>query len=158
MPVSSPLPAGVAPFGGKRHTGSPLNKDRIQRALALHVRGFSNAAIAEQVHCSERSVQRWLREYPELIDAEIHRIDDDPRAITRPLLPHAASTYRRALEGENLAHAVPVARDVMDRHFGKPIVRQAQDVRARIELVYRSADGSPIEFPLLPPDEPPEGE
>lgn len=150
--------ADLSPSRHLAHVGRVANLAAIQRAAVLRADHCKIADIAQIMNVTPRTIQRWLKEHPEAVYAAVMRTEDDPKSLARPLVPYASSRYREALVEGSLREAIPVAKDVLDRHYGKPVVRQAQDVRTRIQIVYCNDDGSPIEFPPLTSDEPPEGE
>lgn len=100
----------------------PVDSDNawLHAAAALRARGVSYRQIGIRFKRDPETVANRLRDNPELIEQKVRELVD-PQAVFAPMVPHAAEAYFDALQD----HDEPVvraamARDVMDRMYGKP--------------------------------------
>lgn len=128
------VPTGTPP---PRQSALVAHPGHLQAAAALRARGLSYESIARQLNHSRVTISQWLRDNPELVDAECERIAH-PDDIFRRMLPAAADAYQRALVADEAAIALKAAESVADRVFGKPIVRSQSQVQlaALVEISF----------------------
>ena len=105
---------------------------RIRRALTFSARGLSNHAVCQEVGCDVRTLKSWMLQYDDVYRQIIETELADPRRAFAPMLPKAVSAYDKALEVGDTA----VAKDVFDRAYGKPIVRQQVETRSLTVVRY----------------------
>lgn len=71
----------------------------------------------------EHTIADWLRRYPDAVSEAVRGLTD-PREAMRDMLPAALKVLREILDAEDEpAVRLAAARDVLDRHFGKAVVR-----------------------------------
>lgn len=96
------------------------------RALGLSQRRAARWAGFSVTTGWRREQEPWWPRLLEAMRARLQRLDPAPardvEALLRPLLPDAISAYERALDKADKA----VARDVLDRVFGKPGTRKPE--------------------------------
>ncbi len=114
---------------------------RLRAVAALSARGQSTRKIAEVLGVSSTLISHLCAkpEYPALFREELDRAVGNPIATFAPMIPAATQAYEQGLAGED---AIPVAKDVFDRVYGKPLVRQQVDSRQRMEIVF--IDATPL--------------
>ncbi len=111
---------------------------RLRAVAALSARGQSSKAIAKVLGVSSTLISHLCAkpEYPALFREELDRLVGNPMATFAPMIPAATTAYEQGLEGDK---PIDVAKDVFDRVYGKPLVRQQVDSRQRMEIVFIDA-------------------
>ncbi len=104
-------------------------------------RGLSKAEAAKLAPCRVETLYDWTHRHHEAYHEAIEREMADPRRPLAPLLPKSVATYDAILENEGNPAVVRagVAKDVMDRAWGKPIVRTQTELQADIRIVFADA-------------------
>jgi hypothetical protein len=86
-------------------------------------------------------VARRIEAFPEAVSEAVRELVD-PQDVLRPMLPQALTAIREILESpEDASARLRAAQDLLDRLYGKPIVRQQTELLADIRIVF--ADASP---------------
>lgn len=108
-------------------------------AVALLARGMKNRRIAKEIGVAEETISRWKSDptFMQTLGQVQARILADPAAALDPMVSKAFGKLEEALEQDgDLKLGVDVAKDVLDRKYGKALVRQAvssvKDVRVMI--------------------------
>ncbi len=111
---------------------------RLRAVAALSARGQSTRKIAAVLGVSSTLVSHLCAkpEYPALFREELDRAVGSPIATFAPMIPAATHAYEQGLAG---MEPIPIAKDVFDRVYGKPLVRQQVDSRQRMEIVFIDA-------------------
>jgi hypothetical protein len=96
----------------------------VQTALRMYARGKTKLDIAEEMGISRPTLENWLARFPmAAVEASIEAAVG-PDQLLRPLLPKVMGVYNRLLDlNEKPEVQGAMARDVMDRTFGKAVVR-----------------------------------
>lgn len=99
-------------------------KPGIQTALRLFARGRTLEFISKEMGVSIPTIRNWRDRFTQAcVDASWEIVE--PGEVLRPLLPKAVQTYDKLLDRDDEpAVQSTIARDVMDRLFGKPVQRQ----------------------------------
>jgi transcriptional regulator with XRE-family HTH domain len=96
--------------------------------IAMMARGMKQVRIAEQLGVAEYTISQWKQNpaFQQALAEVQARMLADPMAALDPMIPKALGKLEQALDqDEDLKLAVGVAESVMDRRYGKAIVRQA---------------------------------
>ena len=98
-------------------------------ALALARTYKSNVAICRELHVGHTTLMQWKKDplFLQLVTEAQNRLANEPMFAIQPLVPRALGRYEEALntkDKDNLGIAVRVAQDVLDRAYGKPVIRQ----------------------------------
>ncbi len=125
--------------------GLPTLVYLVCRALGLSVREASERAGFSRSTGYQREQQPWWPGLFEMVQARLQ--DADPALLA--LAPDAIRAYERALGQADKA----VARDVLDRVFGKPSPRRPEDKTAKQPplLFYEQDDDRQDNHPQAPP-------
>jgi transcriptional regulator with XRE-family HTH domain len=97
-------------------------------AVAMLARGMKQKRVAEQLGVAENTIITWKKNpaFQQALGEVQARMLADPMAALDPMIPKALGKLEQALDqDEDLKLAVGVAESVMDRRYGKAIVRQA---------------------------------
>lgn len=103
-------------------------------AAGFFALGISVSEIARRLRRARPTVRRVRDEHPELILAAVRQLTN-PADVFAPMLPGAALTYHAALKRADTS----VARDVMDRLYGKPLVREQRLERRDVTITFIDA-------------------
>ena len=123
---------------------------REQSVIRFRAQGRSQAWIAEKLTMDERTVCAVEHRNPEAIDEAVRDLVD-PQAIFNPMVPKAAEVYDSLVdlglneEGVLKTNAdwqtrLRAAENIMDRKYGRPVIRQQTEVRERITIVFEDRD------------------
>lgn len=93
--------------------------------------GMSVAEIGKRLHRGRETIRRVRDEHPELILQAVRQLTN-PADVFAPMLPGAASSYTRALARGDTT----TAKDVFDRLYGKPLVREQRLERKEIRITF----------------------
>ena len=98
-------------------------KPHVQTALRLLVRGRPITYICDELNLSNVTITKYRDMFPQaLVDASYEIVE--PGEVLRPLLPKVVQVYDKLLDRDDEpAVQSTVARDVMDRLFGKSTQR-----------------------------------
>ncbi len=113
--------------------------------VAYMVRGIRQAEVCRRMGITTQTARRWRKEqwYPVVIQEETDKLLGNPTQVFSPMLPPAISTYLTKLDEDNF----DVAKDVMDRLFGKPVTRAQSDVKQTVTVIFTKLGDEP----MLPP-------
>ena len=106
----------------------------MQSAIRFWARGLPKVQIAKHLGRDRNTIAEWIEEHPEAVDEAVRQLTN-PSDVFHPMLPLAAAAYRQALENLDAA----VARDVFDRLYGKPIVREQRSERREVRIMFVDA-------------------
>ena len=123
LDLPQPL-AALPPAAAESPPPAPVDP-ALLTLISLRAQGLPWAEIGARTNLDPGYCRRWVAAYPELIDREVHRLTD-PLHYLEPLIPKAVSTYHEILDDATVDPKVhfDAARDVLDRRFGKPTIRQ----------------------------------
>lgn len=113
--------------------------------VAYMVRGVRQAEACRRMGITTQTARRWRKEqwYPVVIQEETDKLLGNPNQVFSPMLPPAIGTYLTKLDENNF----DVAKDVMDRLFGKPVTRTQSDVKQSVTVIFTRLGDEPA----LPP-------
>lgn len=105
-------------------------------AVTMAARGRTNKDIAEAVGVHISTVSQWRQEpaFRAAMDVEMDRIRASLDAAIAPLIPKALGRYERVLDEGEDTHAVIVAKDLLDRQFGRAVQREERQTRSDIHV------------------------
>lgn len=114
----------------------PQADDRKALAVTLAARGMRVDRIAETMGVVPETVSRWRSEpwWRDAYNAELDRLRESLDAAIAPLIPKALGRYERVLDEGEDTHAVIVAKDLLDRQFGRAVQREERQTRADIHV------------------------
>jgi hypothetical protein len=126
------LPPALSLVPTDKRLSSDLDALRIQltpqQAMAANMlaRGFTNTKVAEQLGLHRQSISNWkdIPAFNALVDKLNESLLANPYQGLDPLVPKAFNRLDEALEGDDLRLATSVAESVLDRRYGKAVVRQ----------------------------------
>lgn len=96
----------------------------VQTMLRMIVRNKSKTDIQDEMNISRPTLESYIDRFPLAVLEASLEVAGGPDELMRPLLPKVMRTYDDLLEQRaDLAVRGIMARDVMDRVFGKPVVR-----------------------------------
>ena len=106
-------------------------------AAMLYARGKSKRKIAAELHRTPGTIQRWFNEprIHQLANLIQDKLANEPVFAIAPMVPKALATIEDMLEQrQNLNVALNAADSVLDRHWGKAIVRQMSQSVAKVDI------------------------
>ena len=96
----------------------------IQTMLRMLVRNKTKTDIQNEMGISRPALESYIDRFPLAVQEASLEVAGGPDELMRPLLPKVMRTYDELLEQRaDLAVRGTMARDVMDRVFGKAVVR-----------------------------------
>lgn len=134
--------------------GPPTLVYLVCRALGLPARKAARWAGFSETTGRRREAEPWWPKLFEAMRGRLRHIEatapPDVEQALLPLLPDAIHAYEQALDEADRS----VARDVLDRLFGKPSTRPAKELppqKLPPLLIYERVDPTSEEHPASPP-------
>ncbi|KKL61364.1 hypothetical protein LCGC14_2196030, partial [marine sediment metagenome] len=124
-----------------------------QVLIGRHVTGDSLAKMAREFHHSKETIEAILDANPVAIRqaaAVAGRLA--PAEVFSEMLPLATGRMKRVLEEGKDRDALPIAINIADRVFGKPIIRTVVDVRGDINITWIRKSDEAIEGEVVGDD------
>ena len=111
--------------------------------VMLLARGKSIGEIVSNLKMSIVTSQRWRKQrwYYEALNEELERLRSSVLETFKPMLPDALATYQDALTNKDTT----VARDVLDRVYGKPLAHELSNLNTNITIVLTDISGKDSE-------------
>lgn len=121
-----------------------------QACVILMTRGARPFEVAKALGIGTATICQWRKTdwFKQLYQTELDLLRADVNKAMEPLLPKALGTYDRALDADD----TQVARDVLDRSYGKPLAHETPQSPVSINIVFRSADPVPEVIDITPND------
>jgi hypothetical protein len=111
----------------------------VQSTIRWAARGIPKKEIAQRLSCNPATVARRLQAYPEAVSEAVRELVD-PNDVLRPMLPQALTAIREILESpEDASTRLRAAQDLLDRLYGRPVVRQQTEMLADIHIQFISS-------------------
>ena len=125
-----------ADFGTRN--GENATETRKRAFAAVCARGKTNKEIADILQMSSATVVSWKRQpwFEPMFRAELDRLLGNPLEVFGEMVPKALAAYERELDGGRKAS--DVGRDVLDRVYGRPVVRDAAASGVTVNIILRS--------------------
>jgi hypothetical protein len=96
----------------------------IQTAIRMFVRNKPKTEIADELGVSRPTIDSYISRFPMAVMEASIEAAVGPDQLLRPLLPKVMGVYNRLLDANDKPEVQgAMARDVMDRTFGKAVVR-----------------------------------
>ena len=126
-------------------------------AVAMLARGLKQKKIAKELDIAEGTLCSWKR-LPEFKRAQLDmraKILSDPMVGIDPLVSKAFGALDDALEADDVGLRAKVADSVLDRKYGKAIVRQANASVVDVNITIKSNEDADLS-PYIEADDGPE--
>ena len=128
-----------------------LAKPEQETAALMVAKGFSFAEVCRRLEINPSTLQEWRKKdfWPLALEKAKHELAGDPNVALRPLTPRAVGVYDKTIEGyldgdTEPGLAVSVSRDIMDRVWGKPLIRTQSQSRKDIRILIQEIGADDI--------------
>ena len=114
-----------------------------QVAVAMSVRGHKRRMIAKVAQINSATLYEWVKAvwWPLALKEGIEELMVSPQHTLQSLVPSALQTYENLLKEDDRQ----VAQDVLDRVWGKPVVRVQAEETHDLNIHFVDMDEAPVD-------------
>src|SRR3990167_6799168 len=114
-----------------------------QVAVAMSVRGHKRRMIAKVAQINSATLYEWVKAvwWPLALKEGIEELMVSPQHTLQSLVPSALQTYENLLKEDDRQ----VAQDVLDRVWGKPVVRVQTEETHDLNIHFVDMDEAPVD-------------